>query len=133
MKGNTRPHPMPSETLDANNRTQTFPKGLQEAPPAMGTRSKCVSRMHQPTQVQFKKCVRPELAASVCHKGTKKRIRRLTRRMKRIENEVHQDLAVMDAESGKTTNYRQLMKSPKYKKEWSKSPENEFGHLADIF
>ena len=48
-----------------------------------------------------------------------------------MENEVHEALAVMDAETGKVLNYRQLMQSSKHKETWSKSPANEFGRLAN--
>jgi len=58
-------------------------------------------------------------------------IRRLTRRIKRIENEVHKALAVMDKGTGKMLNYRQLMRHPDYKQEWSQSSANEFGRLAN--
>ena len=44
--------------------------------------------------------------------------------MNRIENEVHQALVVMDTEAEKIINYYQLMKSPKYKKEWSTPSAN---------
>jgi hypothetical protein len=47
-----------------------------------------------------------------------------------MENEVQHALAVMDQESGKLLNYRQLMRHPKYKKAWSTSAANEFGRLA---
>ena len=40
-------------------------------------------------------------------------------------------MAVMDAETGKLLNYRQLMRDPKYKKQWSVSSANEFGRLAN--
>jgi hypothetical protein len=52
-------------------------------------------------------------------------------RIKRLENEVHEALAVMDAETGKVFNYRQLMQSKKHKETWSKSSANEFGRLAN--
>ena len=48
-----------------------------------------------------------------------------------LENEVHQAMAVMDAETGKLLNYKQLMKDPKYKKRWTVSSTNEFGRLAN--
>jgi hypothetical protein len=41
---------------------------------------------------------------------------RLTRCITRLENDVHQAMAVMDKDTGKLLNYRQLMNSPKYKK-----------------
>jgi hypothetical protein len=37
----------------------------------------------------------------------------------------------MDADTGKLLNYRQLMRSTKYKKAWSLSSANEFGRLAN--
>jgi hypothetical protein len=51
----------------------------------------------------------------------------LTRRITRLENEVHQVLAVMDADTGKLLNYRQLVRSTKYKKAWCLSSANKFG------
>ena len=38
-------------------------------------------------------------------------------------------MAVMDAETAKLLNYRQLRRDPKYSKEWNKSSANEFGRL----
>ncbi len=48
-----------------------------------------------------------------------------------MENEVHKALAIMDAETGKVLNYRQLMQSRKHKEIWSKSSANKFGRLAN--
>ena len=47
-----------------------------------------------------------------------------------MKNEVHEALAVMDAETGIALNYRQLMQSSKHKEKWSKSSANKFGRLA---
>jgi hypothetical protein len=46
--------------------------------------------------------------------------------------EVHTDVAnaVLDEETGKMLNYRDLLRHPKYKEAWSKSSANEFGRLA---
>jgi hypothetical protein len=52
---------------------------------------------------------------------------RLTRCITQLEKEVHQTMAVMNKVTGKLLNYRQPMKSPKYKKGWSLSATNEFG------
>jgi hypothetical protein len=52
------------------------------------------------------------------------------RRFKRMENEVHQALAVMDKETGGLLNYQQLLRSPKHKKAWSTLAANKFGCLA---
>jgi hypothetical protein len=56
---------------------------------------------------------------------------RLSRRITCLENEVNQAMAVMDADTGKLLNYRQLMRSTKYREAWSLSSANEFGRLAN--
>ena len=48
-----------------------------------------------------------------------------------MENEIHKGLAIMDAETGKVLNYRQLMQSQKHKETWSKLSANKFGRLAN--
>jgi len=48
-----------------------------------------------------------------------------------MENDIHKAMAVMDADTGKMLNYRQLMRHPDYKQPWSKSSANEFGRLAN--
>ena len=58
-------------------------------------------------------------------------MQRLSKRIERMENEVHKALAVMDAETGKVLNYWQLMQSSKHKETWSKSSAKEFGRLAN--
>jgi hypothetical protein len=40
-------------------------------------------------------------------------------------------MAVMDKDTGKLLNYRQLMNSPKYKKAWSLSAATKFGQLVN--
>jgi hypothetical protein len=55
----------------------------------------------------------------------------LTRCITKLENKVHQAMAVMDKDTGKLLNYRQLMNSPKYKTAWSLSAANKFGRLAN--
>jgi hypothetical protein len=47
-----------------------------------------------------------------------------------LENEVHQVMAVMEADTGKLLNYRQLISSTKFRKAWSLLLANEFGKLA---
>ncbi len=56
---------------------------------------------------------------------------RLTCKITRLENEVHQAMAVMDADTGKLLNYCQLMQSTNYQDAWSLSSANEFGRLAN--
>jgi len=48
-----------------------------------------------------------------------------------MENEVYKAMAVMDADTGKLLNYRQLMRHPDYKQPWSKSSVNKFRRLAN--
>ena len=48
-----------------------------------------------------------------------------------MENDVHQALAFMDTDTGKLLSYRQLMRNPKNKNNWSTSSANEFGRLAN--
>jgi hypothetical protein len=55
----------------------------------------------------------------------------LTRRITRLESKVHQAMAVMDKDTGKLFNYRQLMNSPKYKNAWSLSAAKKFGQLEN--
>jgi hypothetical protein len=55
----------------------------------------------------------------------------LTRRITRLENEVDHAMAVMDANTGKLLNYRQLMRSVKHRQAWSLSSANKFGQLAN--
>jgi len=40
-------------------------------------------------------------------------------------------MVVMDQDSGKMMNYRQLRKHPKFNKTWTTSSANEFGRLAN--
>jgi hypothetical protein len=58
--------------------------------------------------------------------GHQCRLVQLTHRITRLENEVHHTMAVMDKDTGKLLNYRQLMNSPKYKKAWSLLAAKEF-------
>jgi hypothetical protein len=76
--------------------------------------------------------IRIENAAATRKKGHPKgNMQRLSKRIERMENEIHKALAIMDAETGKVLNYRQLMQSQKHKETWSKSSANEFGRLGN--
>jgi hypothetical protein len=55
----------------------------------------------------------------------------LTHKITGLENEVHQAMAVMDADTGKLLNHCQLMQSTKYRDAWSLSLANKFGRLAN--
>jgi hypothetical protein len=56
---------------------------------------------------------------------------RLSRRITRLENKFNQAMAVMDADTGKLLNYRQINRSTKYREVWSLSSANVFGLLAN--
>ena len=74
---------------------------------------------------------RTEGAMLVKTRSVKRHNGMLTKRMEHLKKEVNQATAVMDAETGKILNYKQLMRDPKYKKKWSTSSANEFGRLAN--
>ena len=136
--------------ISANNgpasrtRSQTTAKAITMLPPAGRTRSKSTNKARrsqipmptarylQPTQNSRAKRVKAGTANAVMNiHSNKRKFRRLTRRMERLENEVQEAMAVMDQETGKMMNYRQLIRNPKYKEVWSKSSANEFGRLAN--
>jgi hypothetical protein len=51
----------------------------------------------------------------------------LTHRITQLENEVQHAMAGMEADTGKLLNYRQLVRSRKYRQAWSLSSANKFG------
>ena len=120
-----------------NTRASRAKATKEAAPVAARTRAKRpastrVSRLHAPTVSTRNKKRREQALTAMKIKSSRRRYaRRLTKKMDRLENEVQQALAVMDAESGKLLNYKQLIRSPKYKKAWSRSAANEFGRLAN--
>jgi hypothetical protein len=96
------------------------------APPALST----CSHTHQSNIPPLSRC--PGFAAAMMGQQQHQRgMVQLTQRITRLVNKVHQALAVMDADTGKLLNYRQLMRSTKYKKAWSLSLANKFGWLAN--
>lgn len=131
-----------------NTRSQTAAASKAAAPPAASTRAKAkvgtmptqskgapkskrVSRLKQPTPIAKRKSTRQTKKASALAATERRYLHKLTGKIERLENEIHQALAVMDAETGKILNYRQLIKNPKYRLPWSRSAANEFGRLAN--
>ena len=118
----------PSQALKKRRHRLRVP--LPASAPAANTRSKV-----RETQNLIKKQrallrqTKPK-RVSTLHKPTRN-LRSAVRRMQRVENQVHKALAVMDKKSGKMLNYRQLLRHPDYKKDWSLSSANEFGRLAN--
>ena len=121
LRSNISAPPPPIRT-----RAQRAIAAAQAAPPALQTRARTrQSNIPPPSR-------RPGSAAAVMHQQRHQRgMVRLTRRIQKLEDEVHQAMAVMDADTGKLLNYRQLMRSTKHKEAWSLSSANEFGRLAN--
>ena len=95
--------------------------------PAHNTRS-------QTQKVEKPPSIRTRVRTRITIMANKKQMRRASSvetTIPQLENNVHQVLAVMDADTGNLLNYRQLMKDLKYKKNWSTSSANEFGRLAN--
>jgi hypothetical protein len=82
-----------------------------EGPPASRTRSKTANIRTSPIR---KSAIEQALEnAAAVRKKAKSNRRRLSDRIERMENEVHKAMAIMDAETGKVLNYRQLLQSQK--------------------
>ena len=113
-KKKRKPIPIPAKvptTVPAmNTRARVAQQTKIQAPPAANTRSRRRSLIPAPAP---------------------KKHSNLTKRLKRVENEVHKALAVMDKATGKMFNYRQLLNHPTYRDDWTISSANEFGRLAN--
>ena len=112
-------------TTWVRTRSQVATAAISNAPPAMGTRSRSrPSGTPPPTS-------RTGSALAVKQQRKFRRgFANLTRRVSRLENEIHQAMAVMDNKTGQLLNYRQLMQSDKHKQAWGRSSANKFGRLA---
>ena len=122
-------------------RSKLAAKAANSAPPATRTRSKKKSKLQQPTKVPNHLHPTKSSAAKTTRQGiahfvqemcnNKKKLKKVHKKITKLENEVNQALAVMDKETGKMLNYRNLIRLPKYKELWSQSSANEFGRLAN--
>ena len=122
------PPPVPASAPARNTRARTAVAAKLAAPPAANTRSRAPrhpSAIPQPTPSSRRSgAMRPT-------KASRAKVRHLANAVMRLEDECLQAMAVMDAESGRMLNYRQLLRLPKYKGPWSTSAANEFGRLAN--
>ena len=107
----------------SNTRSKT---AARAAPSRRSTRP---SRLMRPTK-QTRSTSKSGTASAVVTKRNNRRLKRWTKRIAKMESEVHQAMAVMDAETGKLLNYNQSMRHPKYKGKWQTSA-NEFGLPAN--
>ena len=123
----TSSHGLPA----CNTRAQKKVATVAAAPPASNTRARVrASQVRSPTPAMRKP--RPghtTLAENL--KGNQQLRQLLAKQITRLENEVGQVMAVMDANSRKMLRYHQLIQHPKNKKGWYKSLANEFGQLAN--
>ena len=97
---------VPDSAPARNTRSHTAAKAKLLATPATHTRATRVSRIPKPIPI-------------------------LSKRMKRVDKEVHRALAVLDQDTGTLLNYRALLRHPAYHDDWTKSSANEFGRLAN--
>ena len=107
-------------------RAQVATAAAQVAPPSMSTRSRARQSSAPPPSRQ------PGFVAAVMRQQRHQRgMARLTRRITRLDNEVQHTKTVMDTDTGKLLNYRQLMRSTKYRQAWNISSAKEFRRLAN--
>ena len=112
--------------------TSTMKTKKKPPPSKASTRTSRIPKYQRQPSTSRSKTTTKGIAEAVTQqiKGHRKN-RRLTQRIARLENEVHQAMAVMDKDTGKMLNYRQLMRNEKYREVWSRSSANEFGRLAN--
>ena len=75
--------------------------------------------------------MRPGDAAAVEQRRNSKHLKQTTQNISNLEIKVHQAMIVMDEQTGQLLNYKQLMRDPKYKNNFSTSSANEFRRLAN--
>ena len=113
----------------------THPINLPHAPPAKSTRSKVKeaaqakhpTRLRQPT-ISSRRKTRSANAAFEAPTNSAKFLQAFHRLEKDVERAL--GAGVMDKDTGKILQYRQLLRHPKLKHAWTKSSANEFGRLA---
>ena len=93
--------------------------------------SKHMSQLTRATPDKRNKTTRSENAAEVEQCRNRRHLKQTTQKLSNLEIEVHQEMSVMDEQTGRLLNYKQLMRDPKYKKNWSTPSANEFGCLAN--
>ena len=130
------------------------PVFLPKQPPALSTRAQVAKQKAQPTIIQTPTRPTTKLKQppkSKLKQPTPRRSSRIAKTgqalaalihdkfhrpncvvaINQLEKEVEKAMAVMDKETGKMLNYRQLMTNPKHSKQWHLSSANEFGRLAN--
>ena len=75
--------------------------------------SKRMSQLTRVTPANHNKTPRPENAAAVEQRRNSRHLKQTTQKLINLEIEVHQAMAVMDEQTGRLLNYKQLMRDPK--------------------
>jgi hypothetical protein len=105
-------------TPAANTRSKTNAANKADTPPATRTRASTKNQGNAAAKAKMNNTVHIHA-------------RGLTKKMELIANKVHQAMVVIDEETGQLLNYRQLLHSTKYKKQWSISSANKLRWLAN--
>ena len=129
-----------TKTKARRRQQPTPPVYLPNQPPALSTRSKVrqahtttttigrhSSRLRQPTKSSLQRNRQQALSAQL---QTPKGRKTFIQQYKLMEKEVEKAMMVLDEESGRMLKYKDLLRHPKYKKQWSISAADEFGRLA---
>eukprot|EP00804_Cyclotella_cryptica_P005280 CCRYP_015798-RA/>CCRYP_015798-RA protein AED:0.29 eAED:0.29 QI:0/0/0/1/1/1/2/0/570 len=106
--------------------TQSRVAAAKATPPVLSpapTRPKRVSNLRQPT---FSSAKKQHQALSAVMQSPSKR-KDFIKQLKSFETQLEQAMSVLDLDTGKLLNYRQLLRTPKFAQAWSKSSANEFG------
>jgi hypothetical protein len=115
---------LPTQPPALSTRLRVTASTSKNAPPASHTRNK--SRLMQPTSSIRNK----RRQANAVHEAHPKKAN-VIKAIAKLEKQVTHVMAVLDEDSGKLLNYRQLVRHPKYRDEWNQSSANEFGRLGN--
>ena len=115
-----------------NTRSQTRTMTTEASGTRPTTRSrKRMSQLIRTMPAKRNKTTQTDTAAALEGRRKNKRLRQTTQKINNLEIEVHQAMEVMDEQTRRLFDDKQLMRDPKYKKNWSTSSANEFGRLAN--
>ena len=105
------------------------PVHLPTQPPALSTRSRVTAAASAPPAARTR--TKSRLQQPTLSSRGKRRQANAVRALDKLEDQIAQAMAVLDEDSGKLLNYRQLLRHPKYRSEWKQSSANEFGRLTN--
>ena len=114
--------------------TRSHTRTMTDAVSGSRPNTRSIKRIYQLTRAtpaKRNKMTQPENAAAAEQSRDSRHLKQTTQKLNNLEIELHQAMAVMDEQTGQLLNYNQLMRDPKYKKNWRTSSANEFGRLAN--